>query len=310
MPTKKIILDNSHKEIMNRSLVTMRLLAVCLALIVVASAFDRTTLFYNANAASLNTAIPTLAQMSEFQKGIVYASWWHDEYSSPASDAVLSHSILPLGANWVSIVVTCYQQKINSTRIHCKPESSTPTDDNLTHVIQYAHSLGLRVMLKPHLDLADDPGHWRGQICFDRDEAAWNTWFASYTQFISHYAKLAQDTNTDYLVIGTELVKTTHRADDWRSLIEAVRKTYSGRLTYAAHHFDEEFTINWWDAVDAIGIDAYYPLAQSYSPTLAQLKTAWRPIVAQLEKLSDRWNRPVILTEIGYESLAGTSMSP
>lgn len=261
------------------------------------------------NVSPTNVASQTLAPMSTFQKGIAYASWWHGEYSSKASDITIAQSIKPLGVNWIAIIVTCYQKNIASTQIQCKPESSTPTDDDVIHVIRYAHRMGLRIMLKPHINLEDDK-HWRGEISFRNNKAAWKAWFRSYTEFITHYAKLAQNTDADYLVVGTELVKTTHRSDEWRDIIKAVRKTYKGPLTYAAHHHNEGFSINWWDALDAIGIDAYYPLTQFDRPTLAQITAAWTPIVSRLGKLSKKWGIPVILTEIGYESLAGTNRSP
>lgn len=247
--------------------------------------------------------------MSAFQKGIAYASWWHGEYSSTESDTTIAQSIKPLGVNWIAIVVTCYQEKAASTMIRCKPETSTPTDADLIHVIRYAHRMGLRVMLKPHINIEED-GRWRGDIGFRNNEAAWKAWFRSYTKFITHYATLAQNMDVDYFVVGTELVKTTHRSDEWRDIIKAVRKIYGGPLTYAAHHLDEEFGIKWWDALDAIGIDAYYPLTKIDHPTLAQITAAWTPIVSRLGKLSKKWRKQVILTEIGYESLSGTNRSP
>lgn len=251
-----------------------------------------------------------LAAMSAFQKGIVYASWLPDEYASTASDRTLAQAIKPLGVNWISVVVTCYQDNISATQIQCKPETLTPTDADLAHIIQDAHRSGLRVMLKPHIDLCEKSMHWRGEIGFGTDETAWQAWFKSYTDFISHYAILAQQHDVDYLIVGTELVKTTPRSKDWRNIIKTVRKLYSGPLTYSAHHSDEEFMIDWWDELDAIGIDAYYPLANNAHPTVAQITAAWQPIVARLGQLSEKYARPVILTEIGYESLAGTNRTP
>lgn len=252
---------------------------------------------------------PHLASMSAFQEGVVYASWWHGEYSSDESDQTLSEAIKPTGANWISVVVTCYQEKISSTRIECKPETKTPTDDDLAHVISDAHRLGLRVMLKPHIDLDGDPTHWRGEIGSGNDEAAWKDWFVSYNDFITHYAKVAQKNGADYFVIGTELIKTSPRDEDWRKLVKAVRQIYHGPLTYAAH-FTYGETITWWDALDAIGIDAYYSLSSTSSPTIAQMRSAWQPIVTRLGALSKKWGRPIILTEIGYESIDGASRTP
>lgn len=254
-------------------------------------------------------ARPHLASMSAFQEGIVYASWWHGEYASAESDQTLSEAIKATGANWISVVVTCYQENISSTRIQCKPESKTPTDADLAHVIGDAHRLGFRVMLKPHIDLDGDSTHWRGEIGSGSDEAAWAEWFGSYRDFITHYARVAEENGADYFVVGTELVNTTPRSEDWRKIVKAVRQIYHGPLTYAAHFIYGE-TIAWWDALDAIGIDAYYSLSSTDVPSPAQMRSAWQPVVIRLGALSKKWDRPVILTEIGYESLNGTSRTP
>lgn len=291
--------------------VTLRMLIIWLMLGLFVSGCDSTTA-----TAPVSSVTPppvpdaTLDPKSAFQKGIVYASWWHGEYSSSESDKTLAQSIKPLGVNWISIVVTCYQQRISSAHIQCKPETYTPTDADLAHIIQDAHRSGLRVMLKPHIDLAGESKHWRGEIGSGTDEAAWQTWFKSYTAFITHYATIAQDNGADYFVVGTELVNTSYRTENWRSVIKTVRNIYHGPLTYSAHHLDEEFAIDWWDALDAIGIDAYYPLAQNEHPRVAQIKAAWVPIVSRLSQLSKKWARPVILTEVGYESIEGANRTP
>jgi hypothetical protein len=256
------------------------------------------------------TATRVPVPMDAFQQGVSYGSWWHGEYSSPDSDQTLAQIIQPMGVNWLSVIVTCYQDQVTSAAIRCEPQAGTPTDDDLRHVIQTAHSLGLRVMLKPHVDLASDVNHWRGQIDFGQNEAAWQAWFRSYSAFLSHYAVLAQETGADYFVVGTELQGTSRRSAEWREVIRMVRGIYSGPLTYASNHDGEEAGIDWWDALDAIGVDAYYPLTQSDRPTVAQLKAAWAPVATRLGKLSKRWGKPVIFTEVGYQSLDGTNQTP
>jgi hypothetical protein len=250
--------------------------------------------------------MPTATPAPEFLKGIAYTSWWHGGYSSPDSDKVISEIIEPMGVTWISVLVTCYQETMTSIDIRCKPETKTPTDEDLSHLINYAHSKGIKVMLKPHIDLSEDPGHWRGRIGLGSDETAWTAWFGSYTEFIAHYAKLAQDNNADYFVVGTELVGTSQRMNDWRAVIKTVRSIYKGPLTYAAN-WDEYSKIYWWDDLDAIGLDAYFPLTDTNQPTPAELKEAWKPIVARLSQFSIQWDRPIIFTEIGYLSLDGAN---
>jgi hypothetical protein len=181
----------------------------------------------------------------------------------------------------------------------------------LIHVIRQAHELGLRVMLKPHVDLWNDPSHWRGEIGTDfKSEAEWTDWFASYQSFIEHYADLASAHGADQFCVGTELLGTSERATEWRKVVAGVRTHYGGPLVYAANHSGEETELTWWDAVDLIGVDAYYSLANKSNPTLSELKAAWRPHVSTLANLATAWQKPIVLTEIGYRSLDGAASHP
>ncbi len=245
---------------------------------------------------------------SRFQKGISYAAWGRGLYSLPQSDTSLSE-LAETGANWISLIVTCYQDRIGSTSIFAS--ETTPSDTDLIHVMNRAHSLGLKVMLKPHLDLWKDPSHWRGEIGLEFDsETQWDKWFGSYRDFIERYAALADENGADQFCAGTELVGTSHRASDWRLVVSGIRALYSGPIVYAANHSGEENSLTWWDAVDFIGVDAYYPLAKSNTPTHGDLMEAWKPRVEQLASLAAKWQKPLLLTEIGYRSLDGAASQP
>ena len=242
------------------------------------------------------------------QRGVSYATWWPGNYSHPDADLSLAN-LASTGANWIALVVTGYQDTITSTAI--VTTTATPTDADLIHVITEAHRRELKVMLKPHLDLLRDEDHWRGQIGDEfTTETEWAAWFASYRNLIEHYAALAQTHGADQFCVGTELSATIHRADEWRAVIEGVRAHYSGPITYAANHGGEETRITWWDAVDYIGVDAYYPLTDKNDPTLVELKAAWAPHIATLGNLACAWRKPLLFTEIGYRSQDGTNRHP
>lgn len=244
-----------------------------------------------------------IKSQAEKQKGFSYATWWSGQYSHPDADLALK-DLADTGANWISLIVTQYQDNISSTTIYST--TATPTDADLIHVISQAHNLGLRVMLKPHVDLANDPTHWRGQIGQEFTETAWTAWFASYKNFINHYAQLAQIYSVDQFCVGTELSATESGASHWQAVIAGVRNQYSGPITYAANHGDET-SIIWWDAVDYIGVDAYYTLTSKNDPTVDELKTAWQPYLTTLAALASTWNKSIIFTEIGYRSQDGTN---
>jgi hypothetical protein len=246
-----------------------------------------------------------------FQKGLNYTAWAREQLSTPESDHSLKN-LANTGANWVAIVVFGYQQTYTSTVITHDP-SRTPTDEELAHAIAAAHDLGLKVMLKPHVDLRHDRDHWRGNIgeAFI-DEAQWQAWFASYSAFINHYAKLAQAQDVEQFCVGTELVGTTHREAAWREIVANVREHFSGPITYAGNHGTEDVGIAWWDAVDFIGIDAYYVLTDKTDPTLDELKAAWidKGYIDTLADLAKKYDRPILITEIGYRSADGTIKTP
>ena len=258
-----------------------------------------------------------LPDRQPFEEGISFAAWWSGQYSRPEADFALE-SLAATGADWVSIIVTGYQQTPTSTTID-RTGAATPTDEDLSHAIRDAHQLGLKVMLKPHLDLPNESatGIWRGYIGRDfTSETQWSAWFAAYTDFITHYARLAKAHGVEQFCVGVELLGTTHRADNWRAVVAAVRAVYHGPVIYAALHGGEETSITWWDAVDLIGVDAYYPLtAENWSPdrpdpTMADLVARWQQPINRLAALAATCKKQVVLTEIGYRSHHGCTNHP
>ena len=239
----------------------------------------------------------------EFMEGMNYVAWWYNQYSLPESDVYLEELLID-GVEWISILVTQYQSTTSSTEIY-PVGSKTPTDESIAHAIATAKSLGYKVMLKPHVDPLSG---WRGDISF-YNEADWNAWFSSYKTFINHYAELANSNNVDLFMVGTELKGTSPREGDWREVIDGIRQRYSGILTYAAN-YDEYNTIEWWDAVEYIGIDAYFALTSKLDPTVAELEQAWQPIAQQIKEFSEENNKKILFTEIGYQSVDGTNIHP
>ncbi|MFH1239274.1 MAG: hypothetical protein V1653_04075 [bacterium] len=247
--------------------------------------------------------------ITQWQKGIAYAVWDRTYYGSASSDETLK-KLAATGANWVGLHSTWYQQKNDSVDIHPSPKS--PTDESLIHAIQTSHQLGLKIMLKPQIDLLDSSyGAWRGTIEFD-NEADWQAWFDSYTKFMVHYAQLAEDEGVEILCIGTELTAVaTMRPDLWKEkVIKSVRQVYNGSLTYAANWYEEYTDIKFWDVLDYAGLDPYFPLLEKDNPTFEEIKKGWKSYVAEIEKWQREINKPVIFTEVGYRSSTGAARTP
>lgn len=262
-------------------------------------------------AAAPSATQPSLAPAPlGFQRGITLVAYERDTYATPAARQSLQ-ALAKTGADWVGIIAIGYQRTRTDTVID-RTGARTPSDADLRSIIAEARRLGLKVMLKPLVDLSDDPGHWRGDIGQGFTNEHWPRWFAAYTAFITHYAALAQTEKVDLFCVGTEFQSTTQREAEWRAVVAETRKVYTGPVVYCANWSDEETSIVWWDAVDFIGVDAYYPLTGKDSPTVSELTDAWikRGWVRRLEQLSARWKRPIILTELGFRSVVGANREP
>ncbi len=218
-------------------------------------------------------------------------------YDTPHSARSLAR-LAEMGVDWVSITPFGFMSLPHDTTITWGRRGIAESDEALRQATADAHALGLRVMLKPHIWLR--PPEWPGTVA-PRDEAGWHAWFQSYRAFIVHYAEVARRTGADAFCIGTELEKTTPHAAPWREIIAAVRKTYTGPLTYAANP-QEVHAVPFWDLLDFIGVNGYYPLSPSRTPTVEELVAAWSPESKRLSALSARWKRKVVFTELGYRS--------
>jgi hypothetical protein len=241
-----------------------------------------------------------------FQKGITLAHEGFrsgEGYGSSAAFAQLAR-IKALGANSVTLVPYGFTRAPAETTVRWT--GSDETDDRVARTIREARRLGLATVLKPQLW---SRGTWTGDIAFS-DEAAFRQWMASYRLFILHYAQLAASEHADLLVIGTELGGLTGRQAAWRELIRDVRRVWSGPLTYAANWGEEVERVAFWNDLDYIGVNFYYPLVAKAGETPRSGSPRLRELDRTLERLSQRHGKPVLFTEVGYAASAAAALEP
>jgi hypothetical protein len=222
-----------------------------------------------------------------------------DEYEKSMAE------IAAIGADTVSIVVDARQENGSSSRIFIDVRM-TPTPEQLQRLVRHAKSLGLRVVLMP-IVLLDNPrgNEWRGTIKPEN----WAQWFESYRQMMHHYAWIAESAGVDVLVVGSELVSTESRADEWAKTIQAVRRDFKGRLTYSAN-WDHYSRIPFWDQLDLIGMNSYYKLGEDYRVSVEEIERRWRDIQRDLLAFQQRVGKPLVLLEAGWCSLRNAAHEP
>ncbi|MDB5166207.1 MAG: hypothetical protein JWM37_279 [Candidatus Saccharibacteria bacterium] len=248
------------------------------------------------------------AAVSNWQKGTCVWPRSNGDFSSTTYKQSID-KLASDGANYVCLVVQLYQSNLYSTDIQAG--WNTPTDQALRDGTAYAKSKGLQVAFNVHVDTYD--GQWRAFIN-PGDKAGW---FANYGAALNRYATLAQASGASQIVIGTEMSNMTNpsvsagNTAGWIGMIQNVRSRFTGMVTYSAQHagyMGEENTIGFWGSLDAIGVSAYYGLGNDSS--VIAIKNQWANYSANLQALSTKYNKPVLFTEVGYQSRMGNLNDP
>jgi hypothetical protein len=142
---------------------------------------------------------------------------------------------------------------------------------------------------------------------------------------------------------GDKFTCAGRRDCGWRHVINAIKSAtyidyqghqqtgggYQGKLIYGASWGGSgkapvEFEhITWWDAVDFLGVNAYFPIMKIAADVpVATLVDAWHgkkddldlagqgDIVGRLGGMYDKFHRPILFTSAGYESTPGANNAP
>ena len=212
------------------------------------------------------------------------------------------------GATCVSLQAIYRMETGRSDEIRRHPTSS-PTEAALRRTFRQARDLQLRIMFFPTINLRDEAVNekwWRGNIHPDH----WDLWWKNYTAFNVHLASLAQEEGVAWYSVGTEMASTQAFPDQWRALVAAVRQVYRGKITYSVN-FDSHDSFTFGDCLDVIGMNTYDPIAKYEDyPSREAIRDAWWWIVYKARTLQARFGRPVMITEVGYPSVAHAHVGP
>jgi hypothetical protein len=251
---------------------------------------------------------PRFSGQPDFLRGVslAMANGLETGYHAPGVLAQLKR-LERLGANAVSVMPFASQAGPASPELRYLNRSpGSETDAGMIHAVRAARGRGLAVLYKPHLWVR---GGWSGEVCMG-SEADWRRWFRTYRRYVAHHALLAEWAGADLFSVGVELSRTLDRREDWRRLITAARLFFSGRMTYSANWYGDPEAVSFWDRLDFIGIDAYYPLAESAAADRNQLLQGARGVAAKLRNLARRFDQPIILTEVGFAARKAPWVEP
>ncbi len=210
--------------------------------------------------------------------------------------------IKEINADWIAVVPYAYS-RVGQPEVRWNPHRQWwgETPEGIIESIRVAHSKGIKVMLKPQVYV---PRSWVGEVDYD-NEVEWRIWEDSYKRYIMSYVDIAIKEGVEMFCIGTEYkIAVKKREAYWRELINDVRKKYNGLITYSSN-WDGYRGVPIWDALDFVGVSAYFPLTKDKTPSVKKLRRQWRPILSKLKKYSKKVDRKIIFTEYGYLSVDG-----
>lgn len=228
-----------------------------------------------------------------------------------------TNSLQPFRNNniqWISLVSWGFQEDYNSPQVEHHNGDSTAIEKHNQHWIEKINQVraaGFKVFFKPHIWITNpSEGKWRSEI-FPDNEADWETWKTSYRNFIIRYAKIAQQTEVEMFSIGMEFSRlVVEKPQFWEALIKEVRTIYTGKLTYAANWYKEYENVTFWNDLDYIGVQAYFPLVNNRYPSVEELSNGWDKHLPILKSVSKKYKKQILFTEIGYKSTSDSAIEP
>ncbi len=229
-------------------------------------------------------------------------------------DTTNFQSFIQNNIEWVTLVAWGSQEDHQSPIVRHHNGDSLhiqQNDSSWLKRIELVREAGFKVFLKPHIWIhSRADGKWRSDI-FPSKEENWESWKESYRDFILRYARIAEQAKAEMFCVGTELSRLSiEKPAFWKHLIQEVRTIYSGKITYAANWYNEFEKVSFWDELDFIGIQAYFPLAENKYPSVEQISKGWDKHFPSMESTSKKYDRKILFTEMGYKSTANSAAKP
>ena len=106
-------------------------------------------------------------------------------------------------------------------------------------------------------------------------------------------ARVAQDHDAAIFCVGLEFTHAQKFTERWLQIIAAVRAVYFGKLTYGVN-WNEYESVKFWDALDYLGVLAYFPLTKATNPSAADLAAGWQKRCAEMDAFLETKRRQAI----------------
>lgn len=228
--------------------------------------------------------------------------------SRSAIDGTAINPIVNVNANWATLMPLAFTEQAEpNLRFDLEWQWWGEKQEGVIRSCELLNERDIRIMIKPQIWMFD--GGFTGDLNMNSEED-WQAFEERYETFILNYATIAENANAAIFCIGTEMKNfVVERPEFWTQLIVKVKEKFSGSLTYAGNWDAYKFA-HFWDDLDYIGIDAYFPLSDAKTPQVEEMNSAWQPWLEEIVNFQQSYNKKVIFTEFGFRSLDYCAKEP
>lgn len=255
--------------------------------------------------------------------GMTFGFYAQNGYYSSAAAKQEVDEMAATNINWIVLVVTVMQEHYYSTR-QFRDFKNTPNDLELKEIIDYIHSKGIRVQLRPMLECFDGKGRLGVSFPADCERIPGlvcdycSRWFESMTERSVYYARIAEQTGCELFCLDSELDHIIQFHDQWKDVIRHVREVYSGAVTscHTIHtkviDFEKELANkeHWFYALDALSISDYIRCAHHGGLSAEEIAKNMEPERDRLRRIAELYQKPILFGEIGCTSTFGGAIRP
>lgn len=235
-------------------------------------------------------------------------SYWH-AYAPGVAD-----NLSRLGAN--TVIFTPQWAALSDAPLFHPEIGLTPLSQHLSNLIEHAQKEGLETGIFPQLRFRNTNTFWTQSL---KSDHWWDEWFESYGAFLNNYAKMAELTGSNYLLIGgndvlpafsggiyldeplTDLPEDSDRM--WRDLFLDLRKTFSGDLIWVTRVGQKADPLpEFVHSFDGIYIIVDSPLSTAEEPDFDEIANGFTNIVDQYIYEIYRSTELPLFIGLGYPS--------
>ncbi|WP_196891420.1 glycoside hydrolase family 113 [Aureivirga marina] len=209
-------------------------------------------------------------------------------------------------ANWIALAPLISINKINEEPV--RPFKFPVNEEiyKMHRIIKNVRLNGIQqIMIKPLTSFwSVNGGHYWVDFYVETEEE-WEEIEIAYEEFYYAIAQLSLFyPEFKILSIGNELKAFSLRRPHFFSrLAKQLKNDFPNlKLTYSSN-WDEFSNITFWEDLDYIGVNSYFPLINKKTPSVKEIETAFQPIKEILQDFSCTNQKPVLFTEYGFRSI-------